>query len=49
MDKEEVAAMIDAKIKSHEIRIGLISGIVGILCFGGIIAALLFLYYLVAQ
>jgi hypothetical protein len=49
MDKEEVAAMIDAKIKSHETRIGLISGIIGFLSFGGIVAALLFLYYLVAQ
>jgi hypothetical protein len=31
MDKKEVAAMIDAKIKSHEIRIGIISGIAGFL------------------
>lgn len=49
MNKEEVAAMIDAKIKSHEIRIGLISGIIGLLCFGSIVAALLFLYYLAVQ
>lgn len=45
MDKTEVAAMIDAKIRSHELRIGLISGVIGFLCFGGIIAALLFLYH----
>jgi len=49
MDKEEVAAMIDAKIRSHEIRIGLISGIAGIVCFGAILAALLFLYNLATQ
>jgi hypothetical protein len=45
MDKAEVAAMIDAKIRSHEIRIGLISGIAGFLCFGGIVVALFSLYH----
>lgn len=45
MDKAEVAAMIDAKIRSHEIRIGLISGAIGFLCFGGIVVALLSLYH----
>jgi hypothetical protein len=45
MNKEEVAAMIDAKIQAHEMRIGLISGVLGLIGFSSIVAALLFLYF----
>lgn len=34
--KAEINALIDQKIRAHEIRIGLISGIVGVLLIAGL-------------
>ena len=36
LTKEEITALIDQKIKEHEIRIGIISGIVGVLLIAGL-------------
>ena len=40
MTPEEIENLIDQKIKSHEIRVGWISGIIGALFTFGIIHAL---------
>lgn len=37
MKLEEIEHLIDTKIKSHEIRVGLISGIIGVLFVFGIV------------
>lgn len=37
MNKEEIENLIDKKIKSHEVRVGFISGIIGVLFVFGII------------
>jgi hypothetical protein len=37
MNKEEVQSMINESIKNHEVRVGIISGIIGCLFVFGII------------
>ena len=37
MNKEEVQSMINKSIKNHEVRVGLISGVIGSLFVFGII------------
>jgi len=37
MNKEEVQSMINESIKNHEVRVGLISGVIGSLFVFGII------------
>lgn len=37
MKQEEIEKLIDSKIKSHEIRVGLISGIIGVFFVFGVI------------
>lgn len=41
MNQEEIEKLIDDKIKSHEIRVGWISGIIGALFVFGIIHSIL--------
>ena len=40
MNREEIENLIDEKIKSHEIRVGFVSGIVGVFFVFGIIHAI---------
>ena len=35
MSEEEIKAIVDAKIRLHELRVALISGILGLLLLGG--------------
>lgn len=37
MNKEEIEALIDRKIQEHEIRVGWISGVIGLLFVFGIV------------
>lgn len=37
MNKSEIEKMIDEKIKCHEIRVGIVSGIIGLLFVFGIV------------
>lgn len=39
LTEKQLIAIIDAKIKAHEIRVGFISGILGAMFFGAIIYA----------
>ena len=40
MNKEEIEKLIDDKIKFHEIKVGIISGIIGIFFVFGIVHAI---------
>lgn len=46
MSREEINALVDQKIREHEIRIGIISGIIGMVFFAALLASLVFLYFL---
>lgn len=41
MNREDIERLIDQKIKSHEIKVGWISGIIGVLFVFGIIHSIL--------
>jgi len=49
MSREEVNALIDEKIRAHEVRIGIISGIAGLVFFAALFSCLLFLYCLASS
>lgn len=40
MDHKDIEDLIDRKIRSHEVRVGLVSGIIGVLFVFGIIHAI---------
>lgn len=46
---EEIAHLIDLKIRAHEIRVGWISGAIGLALLAAVSAFLLHLYQLVGQ
>ena len=46
ISREEMEALIAQRIYEHELRIGIISGIVGMIFFAALFAALMFLYQL---
>ena len=48
MSREEINAIVHQKIMEHELRIGLISGVIGMVFFMALLAYLLFLYKMVA-
>ena len=43
MDRDEIEKMINESIKNHEIRVGIISGIIGSLFVFGIIHSIWFI------
>lgn len=45
----EIAQLIDHKIKAHEVRVGWISGIIGLVLLGSVAALLFRMYMLVSQ
>lgn len=49
LSREEINAIVDRKIMEHELRIGLISGIAGLVFLAALFAYLLFLYKMVAS
>jgi hypothetical protein len=49
MSREEMEALIAQRIYEHELRIGLISGTVGLLFFVALLASLAFLYKMAAS
>jgi|APGre2960657373_1045057.scaffolds.fasta_scaffold376677_2 hypothetical protein len=46
MSREEINALIAQKIHEHEMRIGIISGILGAIFFVALLSSLFFLYSL---
>ena len=43
MSREEINALVDEKIRAHEIRVGIISGIAGFLFFAAFLCCFAFL------
>jgi len=46
MSREEINALIAQRIHEHEMRIGIISGIIGTIFFVALLFSLFFLYFL---
>lgn len=46
MSREEINALVERKIREHEIRMSIISGIAGLLFFAALLCSLVFLYFL---
>ena len=49
MSREEINALIAQKIHEHEMRIGIISGILGAIFFVALLSSLFFLYSLAVE
>lgn len=49
MDRDQIEKLIDSKIKSHEIRVGWISGLIGALFTFGIIHSVWLLKILIIE
>jgi hypothetical protein len=49
MDCQLIEQLIDEKIRRHEIRVGIVSGIVGLLFLGAVLLSVLHLYSLIQQ
>lgn len=47
MDRQLIEQLVDDKIRRHEIKVGIISGVVGLLLMGAILASVLHLYSLI--
>jgi hypothetical protein len=45
LSRQEINAIVDAKIRAHELRIGLISGIAGLVFLAGISYCFLLLFF----
>lgn len=45
LSRQEINAIVDAKIRVHELRIGLISGIAGLVFLAGISYCFLLLFF----
>jgi predicted ATP-grasp superfamily ATP-dependent carboligase len=49
MNREEINALVDQKIRAHEIKVGLISGIAGLIIFAAIFASITAVYFLASS
>jgi hypothetical protein len=49
MSRQEINALVDEKIRAHEIRIGIISGIAGMIFLAALFSALVFLYFVASS
>lgn len=46
MNKEEINALVNQKIRAHEMKVGIISGIIGLVIFASIFASIIALYFI---
>ena len=49
MNREEINALVDQKIRAHELKVGIISGIIGLIVFAAIFASIAALYFIAAS
>lgn len=49
MDRQLIEQLIDERIRRHEIKVGIVSGVAGMLLIGAFLFSVLHLYSLVQQ